>query len=252
MEIHTKGIDYGMGMSNRDASGIRFGVIPQNSGVLQAWADTAEPVYGEAQCHVCGALINLDSWEDDCAGCGMALESMFDCAEPCAWVVEEFGEDGERTLFAHCGEDGDIFVEKSPYFTYAQLCSPCAPGACYLLNPCEPSANNRAYCFDESWFEGEAPYPVYSVATGKLVSADMDSGHALTDLSPAVVGEHMKVLTAQDIMEFYTYLEACTDVQVIGVLNKEVRAGRKLYAQLAHAEMHRRGLEWNPGPTEKI
>jgi len=175
MIIHDKGIDYGMGKTNRDASGIRFGVIPQNSSVLQAWADISEPVYGEAECPQCGEPVNLDG-DDDYCECGRDLSSEFDFAEPCAWMVKELDDKGERVLFAHCSEDGDIFVEKSPYFTYAQLCSPCAPGACYLLNPCEPDPNNRAYCFDESWFEGEAPYPVYSVETGEMLS-----GHNLIE-----------------------------------------------------------------------
>lgn len=70
------------------------------------------------------------------------------------------------------GDDSDIFVSKSKFFTYAQFCSPCAPGACYLLNPLEtPNDDNRAYCFGHDWFEdGVAPYPVYSVETGELVS----------------------------------------------------------------------------------
>ena len=50
------GIDYGLGRSNVDlANGIRYGVISQNS-VLQAWADSAEPDYGEPSCPKCGNM----------------------------------------------------------------------------------------------------------------------------------------------------------------------------------------------------
>ena len=171
----NKGIDYGMGMSNRDhATGIRFGVISSRGSVLQAWWDTAEPVYGEAECPKCGVLIDLDEGADECPECGVDLSSEFDYAEPCAWIVDERTEDDPRALFAHCSEDGDIFVEMSPFFTYAQFCSPCAPGAVYLENPLsEPHEDNRGYCLDHTWFEeGVAPYPVYSVATGKLVEPE--------------------------------------------------------------------------------
>ena len=82
-------------------------------------------------------------------------------------------DDGE-TQAEQSADDVDIFVCKSPYFTYAQFCSPCAPGAGYLLNPLtEPDPGNKAYCFGHDWFEsGKAPYPVYSVETGELVRPD--------------------------------------------------------------------------------
>jgi hypothetical protein len=72
-------------------------------------------------------------------------------------------------------EEFDLWVLKSPYFTYAQFCSPCAPGACYLLNWLGQSSyndNNKAYCLGHDWFEnGVAPYPIYDVVTGKEIKA---------------------------------------------------------------------------------
>ena len=65
-------------------------------------------------------------------------------------------------------DDHDIFIIKSPYYTLCQFCSPCAPGAGYLMNHTPDGI--KAYCFGHDWFDGErAPYPVYSVKTGKLV-----------------------------------------------------------------------------------
>lgn len=62
-----------------------------------------------------------------------------------------------------------MFILASPYFTHAQFCSPCAPGACYLLSPTDKTGP-KAYCLNHDWFEGDkAPYPVWEVATGKLV-----------------------------------------------------------------------------------
>lgn len=144
------GIDYAIGTSaNRDTkTGIRYGVINQNE-LLQAWADASEPVYPEP---------DHELTEEE--------EEEFN--EFCEAVGFEYDGEGIK---AQCGEDGDIFIVASPYFTYAQFCSPCAPGACYLTNYLEePLESNRAYCFGHDWFEdGKAPYPVYSVETGKLV-----------------------------------------------------------------------------------
>ena len=75
-------------------------------------------------------------------------------------------ENGEYKAFSDSA--GDVWVTSSPYFTRAQFCSPCAPGACYLMNECQDG--ERAFCFGHDWFEdGKAPYTVYSVETGEVV-----------------------------------------------------------------------------------
>lgn len=148
-------------------TGIRYGVIPQNA-CVQAWADSSEPEYPEPECPECGAGIPDDADAVYTCECGEEIDQdfMYGDVECTGFVLD----DGEYKAF--CGEDGDIFVIKSPYFTYAQFCSPCAPGACYLLNPCEPETGDRAYCLGADFFwdeEGGVPYPIYSVATGKLI-----------------------------------------------------------------------------------
>lgn len=61
-----------------------------------------------------------------------------------------------------------LFVEKSPYFTHAKQCSPCAPEAGDLDNPSEDG--RKCYCLGHDWFEEEkAPYPVFSVETGETI-----------------------------------------------------------------------------------
>jgi hypothetical protein len=88
---------------------------------------------------------------------------------------------------------GDIMIIKSPYYTYAQFCSPCAPGAGYLMNwfkmengyspetlgieqfekMAQAAGFPKVYCFGHDWFgNGIAPYPVFNVETGELVKAD--------------------------------------------------------------------------------
>lgn len=198
MKTEYKGIDYGSGRTNISKSGIRYGVIPQGE-VLQAWADSSEAYYGEPTCPKCGKEAidyskaketlrdDIDSWEHAkhdyadyaCLSCHYIFgpESAYG-DEPIAYTYES-----EEYVCRQSRDDCDIFILKSHYFTYAQFCSPCAPGACYLLNPLEVPLNakgnplndslnnNRAYCFGHDWFDGgKAPYPVYSVETGELIN----------------------------------------------------------------------------------
>ena len=200
MKTNYPGIDYGLGRTNIGANGIRFGVIPAND-VGQSWYDDAEPDYGEPTCPKCGGkLAQADcqteqlengvaihyshnakrqgyklnrehsSGEYACDGCGVLFDSdeVFPDS-PNAFTYEADGYKAKQS-----GDDCDIFILESPFFTYAQFCSPCAPGACYLRSPLEtPDPDNRAFCFGHDWFEdGVAPYPVYSVETGELIQPE--------------------------------------------------------------------------------
>jgi hypothetical protein len=139
------GIDYGRGTTNIDPeTGIRYGVINQNE-VLQAWADSADPVFPESENE----------------------EDIDDFIEPDGYTYNDDGYICEQ--FA---DDPDIFVCKSPYYTYCAFCSPCAPGAGYLLDKRNELTGIKTYCFGHDWFEDEkAPYPVFSVETDELISA---------------------------------------------------------------------------------
>ena len=165
MTTTYEGIDYGFRKTNISESGIRFGVIPQNSAVLQAWSDSSEPHYNPCCPYCSNELSEIEP--QVCPACEKEIvEGDFDIEEPTSWFVDD------KEYCAECGSSGDIFISKSPYFTYAQFCSPCAPGACYLLNPLEePAENNKCYCFGHDWFDDDkAPYKVYSIETGELVS----------------------------------------------------------------------------------
>jgi hypothetical protein len=168
METTYKGIDYGLGMSNKDKNNIRYGVISQNQ-ILQAWADSSEGIYIYT-CPYCGSELDHGSDSVKCQACGKDIDpdTDFDFMEPIGYMLD----DGE-----YCAESddyGDIFVTKAPYYTYAQFCSPCAPGACYLENPLsEPDNDNKCYCFGHDWFdEGRAPYTVYDIKTGEVVEPE--------------------------------------------------------------------------------
>lgn len=168
METQNTGIDYSLGKSNFDPeTGIHFGVIHQNE-VLQAWADSSEPEYGEItqECPNCKNIFTSEESNCSCPKCGEDFNcERNDDIEPAGYTLN----DDEYKAFSD--DTGDIMIIKSPYYTYAQFCSPCAPGAGYLMNPVENGV--KSYCVGHDWFEdGKAPYPVYSVATGELVTAD--------------------------------------------------------------------------------
>jgi ribosomal protein L37AE/L43A len=175
METNNPGTDYGMGTTNSDTNtGIRFGVISYHD-VLQAWADSSEPNYGDPHCPKCGnatvhstdeSVSDFDECADYyCDGCRYAFDASDAYGdEPVEWRLD----DGEY-LATQSGDDADIFIIRSPYYTHAQFCSPCAPGAGYLGSSC--AGGPRTYCFGHDWFDdGRAPYPVYRVADGSVVN----------------------------------------------------------------------------------
>jgi hypothetical protein len=177
------GIDYGRGLSNIDhETGIRYGVIHANS-VGQSWFDSSESDYGDPTCPECGNpvtssddmnLPNMEDWES--SGCAdyacRSCEKQWDSGD--VYGDDPIGhtfEDSEYTCTQ--GQDGDIFVIKSPYYSRSQFCSPCAPGAGYLESPCETGP--KTYCLGHEWFEDNiAPYPVYRVSDDTRVDAPGD------------------------------------------------------------------------------
>ena len=174
------GIDYGMGVTNTDQdTGIRYGVIPHHD-VGAVWYEESEPDYGPATCPECGAELSnaceVDFGDDDekeideeyyCENCEHGVDSEDawpDCVEP-----QYFTHDADGIVACQTGDDTDIFITASPYYTRAQFCSPCAPGACYLRSPCE--SGPKAYCFPADWFSSDnpCPYPIWRVADNELV-----------------------------------------------------------------------------------
>jgi hypothetical protein len=115
--------------------------------------------------------LDSDFDDGDMCECGNEISHVGEECFPESPICHGYYREGYK--LRQGGDDSDIFVLESPFFTFAQFCSPCAPGACYLLNWLEGDENcetNRAYCLGHDWFEdSKAPYPVYSVATGTLV-----------------------------------------------------------------------------------
>jgi len=165
-DMTTKG-GRNMGRTNIDrATGIRYGVIPLNQLAEfvfeEFWVD-----YGPPCCPFCGND-NLGTSPNDgedylCVQCGKLIpeeESYRD--DPVGWVLD----DGE--YIGKLCEDDNIILASSPYYTYAQFCSPCAPGAGHLSKPMVNGV--KTFTFDHEWFnDGKAPYPVYRVSDDTLV-----------------------------------------------------------------------------------
>ena len=159
MKKNYVGIDYSLGRANvDDSSGIHYGVISIHK-VFQAWADSSEPYYGPMECAGCGDEITMDM--DECPNCGANLSTEFENMdiEPSSFYIDDGEYSAEQGY-----DDLDIFIMKSPYFTTCQFCSPCAPGAGYIMNTVDGGI--KTYCFGHDFFEnGKAPYPVYDVKT---------------------------------------------------------------------------------------
>ena len=173
------GIDYGLGQSNVDKeNGIRYGVISQHS-VGQAWYNDARPDYGDATCPKCGnKALEYDADKDGDEWTSSSGCSDYMC-ESCQYVFDSYEAFGDEPQGWNYSDDeyeltdcldSDIFVLKSPFYTFAQFCSPCVPGAGNLDSPMDDGA--KTYCLGHDWFQDGAPYPVYRVDTGELVKYD--------------------------------------------------------------------------------
>jgi hypothetical protein len=171
MNIHFTeyaGIDYSLGRSNiDDKTGMRYGVIPANE-ILQAWTDDSEPEYFYT-CPNCGYEFGFDyPLDENCPQCKEPFDDYnpWDLLEPSGWTYS----DNEYELHQD-GDNPDIWVLKSPYYSYSQFCSPCAPGAGYLLAPLkDQTPENRTLCLGPDWFEDEKPpYPIFEIKTGKRI-----------------------------------------------------------------------------------
>lgn len=157
------GIDYGLGQTNIDlATGIRYGVISQNSVMPEALDDfytqSKDLAWEQAQKEL------EEEYKDDPEKLEEEIQKLGDFWETSA---NNLKYDKEGYVLTGC-LDNDLFVIKSPFYTLAQYCSPCVPGAGNLDCPMEEGV--KTYCLGHDWFEGKAPYPVYSVETGERVT----------------------------------------------------------------------------------
>lgn len=182
------GIDYSNGRSNIDhETGIHYGVIPAHA-VGERWYEQSDAQYSIA-CPNCGyEFKDQTNNPTRCPSCRYRPRdnSEFVSDEPYSFYYDAEGYQAEQSAGSYASSD-DIFILKSPYYTYCAFCSPCAPGAGYLLDfflvplgtpmheyatRAEAAGYPKVFCFGHDWFENDvAPYPVYSVKTHELIEA---------------------------------------------------------------------------------
>jgi len=180
------GIDYRAGarmkdgrlVNQDDETLVHYGVLGVNDCALD-WDCDTESVY-EPHCPSCGTSLKdlwiaSYDWEDGvCPSCGMELG--MELGDDDVWGEEPdaviLTGDYEGFVDSH----NDVMITKSPYYTLAQFCSPCVPGAGHLGSPCRGGV--KTYCFGHEMFrdeltgdDGRAPYPVWDVVSGELVGA---------------------------------------------------------------------------------
>lgn len=168
MNDTNPGIDYSLGRSNFNPETlIHFGVISANAVNSDCWAE-AEADYGKPSCPKCNGEV-LDSQG---APDSIASEDWFDgrdwactsCQE-CFWGDQCFPDEALSYSYDKDGYqltnclDNDIMVLASPYFTFAQYCSPCVPGAGNLESPTDPYIGPKTYCLGPEWFDEYSPMP---------------------------------------------------------------------------------------------
>jgi hypothetical protein len=169
MQTDYAGIDYSAGVENRDKeTGIHYGVISQHS----LHPESANDIYFKGSvytpyCPKCGNEIAEENAEE-----GYTCE----CGYEIKYSEEMYGD--EPSYIDHDSGDGiritgcldsDFMILKSPYYTHAQFCSPCVPGAGNLNSPCPNGP--KTYCLPSDYFGDEgAPYPIFLVETNERVS----------------------------------------------------------------------------------
>lgn len=164
MSNEYAGIDYSCGKANFDPeTGIHFGVISLNSGAMQAICDAQEFDYPEPCCQDCEQLLTEAANDCDvllCVTCkNVYSKSKIEMSdESVGWHIDDGGYRIDDCL------DNDCMITKSKYYTWAQYCSPCVPGAGNLDHPLSKGVGVKTFCLDPEWFDGPCPYDVYWVA----------------------------------------------------------------------------------------
>jgi hypothetical protein len=147
-------------------TGIHFGVIPKNDlwNCAEEFFDYAEDVsYNDLLQEIMDAVNSLNDIVDE-----KTIQEMIELAQND--MNENYNNDCAQLHYEQNGyileannDDCDLFIIKSPYWTWAPQCSQCTPGAGYLPDADE-DASLRTYCLGPEWFENEqAPYKCHNV-----------------------------------------------------------------------------------------
>lgn len=188
------GIDYGRGLSNIDReTGIRFGIVSANEMGEGFW-DDVESEY-DPSCPKCGGDLTEDQVSDLDANAkpheSKYIKGYFKHMAPCPHCEELISvdditpEEPSRNVIKSDGIEGfvdshnDVWITKSPFYTYGTFCSPCAPGACSIGTKYNDSDTDlpRAYCLPYSWYDERTPIKpgtVFRVKDDSVVQPEDD------------------------------------------------------------------------------
>lgn len=176
-----RGIDYSMGTANFDKeTGIHYGAISQDS-VMGEVLSEMEFDYGDPTCPECmSTVVDFDDdthenykqfsrgcWDYACENCALIFDGEDVYPEdPLGMYIE----DKDYTVVSCL--DNDLMVINSPYYTYAQYCSPCVPGAGNIDNPLHKDDGIKTYCLGKDFFDEYSPLPyvVYRVSDNAVVA----------------------------------------------------------------------------------
>ena len=193
------GIDYGNLKEINSQNGFRYGVISQHSispdalddiwrnGKDMAWEAALEAeieaAKERARQNAAGNAEDAEEIDEDQISQDLADNWQSDNG------LSDYLYERDGYKVTGCLQN-DLFVLQSPFYTYAQFCSPCVPGAGNLdsyFSPANPIAEcdakamlfqeeakdngfPRVFCLGHDWFEsGRAPYMVFDLKTGKEV-----------------------------------------------------------------------------------
>lgn len=157
-------------------TGIRYGLLGMGNEHLADWvAGELEFLEIDPVCPECGETFeNFESNDDSdyvCPHCGYESDNLMDSDE---FYPENspmgITSDGYK---AELSENNELWIFESKYYTYADLCSPCAPNAGDLDSADEDTGTFKTYCLGHEFFEsGTAPYPVYKVDTDERIQTE--------------------------------------------------------------------------------
>lgn len=166
MATNYPGIDYSLGKANYDIdTGISYGLIDSRN-LADFAMEEFQPIY-HPYCPHCYSQLPEDFTEGNCKDCEEHIEDGEQWPEHAEAEYWEY-KDNDYTLHMSC-DSSEVWIFKSPYFTYAQYCSPCMPGAGNLDVPMDERGQleqlgAKTYCLDKTWFNDEIlPYPIYEV-----------------------------------------------------------------------------------------
>jgi hypothetical protein len=191
------GLDYSLGWSNfNPETGIHFGVISQNS-INWDCSNDWQYDYGSPSCPKCtgtvkeipthtassdppGKWVSIisdvpEAYEDYIgSGSDYACESckiLWDSGDCIGDGAIGWSYEGDGYKLTDC-LNNDIFVLDSLYFTYAQFCNPCVPGAGNLDSPMDAGSGVKTYCLGPKYFDEfrPMPYACFRVNDGTEVS----------------------------------------------------------------------------------